>query len=71
MRKIIIKKCLILVIISLFFGVGTIPSTIGIVAHHDIIKNNSINPFLLFLEQLIERFPTLEQIIQLIYVYLG
>ena len=30
-------------------------------------KNKAINPFLLFLERLIERFPILEQIIQLIY----
>lgn len=34
-------------------------------------KNKAINPFLLFLERLMERFPILEQILQLIYVYLG
>jgi len=33
-------------------------------------KNKAINPFLLFLERLIERFPILEQILQPIYVYL-
>jgi len=30
-------------------------------------KNKSINPFLLFLERLMERFPILEQILQPIY----
>jgi len=30
-------------------------------------KNKAINPFLLFLERLIERFPILEQILQPIY----
>jgi PKD domain-containing protein len=34
-------------------------------------KNKAINPFLLFLERFMERFPILEQILQLIYVYLG
>jgi len=34
-------------------------------------KNKAINPFIQFLERLIERFPILEQILQLIYVYLG
>jgi hypothetical protein len=34
-------------------------------------KNIAINPFLLFLERLMERFPILEQILQPIYVYLG
>jgi len=30
-------------------------------------KNKAINPFILFLEKLIERFPILEQILQPIY----
>ena len=30
-------------------------------------KNKPINPFILFLERLMERFPILEQILQLIY----
>jgi len=34
-------------------------------------KNKAINLFLLFLERLIERFPILERVLQLIYVYLG
>ena len=35
-------------------------------------KNKAINtPFLLFLERLMKRFPILEQILQLILVYLG
>jgi len=34
-------------------------------------KDKTINPFTIFLEQLMERFPILEQILQLIYVYLG
>ena len=32
-------------------------------------KNKSVNPFLLFLERLIERFPILEQILQPLYDY--
>jgi PKD domain len=34
-------------------------------------KNKVFNPFLLFLERIMERFPILEQILQLIDVYLG
>ena len=34
-------------------------------------KNKAINLFTIFLERLMERFPILEQILQLIYVYLG
>ncbi len=30
-------------------------------------KNKAINPFILFLERLIERFPILEQILQPVY----
>jgi hypothetical protein len=30
-------------------------------------KNKAINPFILFIERLIERFPILEQILQPIY----
>ena len=31
-------------------------------------KNKAINPFLLFLERLMERFPILEQILQQFYI---